>query len=61
MSEIVKQEGDFKLKKKKPAMKKLNDTQGVTKVDLTPKKEEDAIQEQSTDESEINTGHPVDI
>jgi len=58
MSEIVKQEGDFKLKKKKPAMKKLNDTQGVTKVNLTPKKEEDAIQEQSTDESVLRTEQP---
>jgi len=58
MSEIVKQEGDFKLKKKKPAMKKLNDTQGVTKVNLTQKKEEDAIQEQSTDESVLRTEQP---
>ena len=58
MSEIVKQEGDFKLKKKKPAMKKLNDTQGVTKVNLTQKKEEDAIQKQSTDESVLRTEQP---
>jgi len=58
MSETVKQEGDFKLQKKKPAMKKLNSNSNVTKVDLTPKKEEDAIQEQSTDESVLRTEQP---
>ena len=58
MSEIVKQEGDFKLKKKKPAMKKLNDNKDVIKVDLTPKKEEDAIQEQVADESVLRTEQP---
>jgi len=58
MSEIVKQEGDFKLKKKKPAMKKLNNNQDVIKVDLTPKKEEDAVQEQITDESLLRTEQP---
>jgi hypothetical protein len=51
MSETVKQEGDFKLKKRKPAMRKLDGNQNVIKVDLTPKKETDAIQEQSTDAS----------
>ena len=55
MSETVKQEGDFKLKKKKPAMKKLNNNEDVIKVDLTPKKEEDAIQELSADESVLRT------
>ena len=58
MSETVKQEGDFKLQKKKPAMKKLNSNSNVTKVDLTPKKEEDAIQEQSTDESVLRAEQP---
>ena len=58
MSETVKQEGDFKLQKKKPAMKKLNSNSNVTKVDLNPKKEEDAIQEQSTDESVLRAEQP---
>ena len=58
MSELVKQEGDFKLKKKKPAMKKLNNNEDVIKVDLTPNKEEDAIQEQSTDESVLRAEQP---
>ena len=58
MSETVKQEGDFKLKRKKPAMKKLDGKQDVIKVDLTPKKEEDAIQEQSTDESVLRAEQP---
>jgi hypothetical protein len=58
MSETVKQEGDFKLQKKKPAMKKLNNNQDVIKVDLTPKKEEDAVQEQITDESLLRTEQP---
>jgi hypothetical protein len=62
MSEQVKQEGEFKLKAKKPSPKKLNKTDEPIKVDLTqkqeepikvviPKEETDAIQEQSTDES----------
>ena len=58
MSETVKHEGDFKLQKKKPAMKKLNSNSNVTKVDLTPKKEEDAIQEQVADESVLRTEQP---
>ena len=58
MSETVKQEGDFKLQKKKPAMKKLNSNSNVTKVDLTPKKEEDAIQEPVADESVLRTEQP---
>jgi len=59
MSETVKQEGDFKLKKKKPSMKKLNNSDDVVKVDLTPKKEEeDAVQEQSADESMLRTEKP---
>jgi len=42
MSEIIKQEGDFKIQKRKP--KNLNVTQEVTKVDLSvPAKEADVI------------------
>ena len=62
MSEEVKQEGEFKLKTKKPSPKKLNKTDEPIKVDLTQKQEEpikviipnqetNAIQEQATDES----------
>ena len=40
MSETVKQEGDFKIKKSKPKMKKLNKTEEVTKVNLSQPKEE---------------------
>lgn len=59
MSETVQQEGDFKLQKKKPAMKKLNSNSDITKVDLTPKKEEeDAVQEQVTDESVLRAEQP---
>ena len=58
MSEQVKQEGDFKLKTKKPSVKKLAKPNDIIKVDLTPKKEEDAIQEQSTDASVLRTEQP---
>ena len=62
MSEEVKQEGEFKLKTKKPSVRKLNKTDEPIKVDLTTKQEEpikvvipneetNAIQEQATDES----------
>jgi hypothetical protein len=51
MSEQIKQEGDFKMQKRKPAMKKLEKPSQVSKVDLTLKKEEDAIQEQTANES----------
>jgi hypothetical protein len=55
MSENVKQEGDFKLKRK-PAMKKLDKPNVVSKVDLTIKKEEtDAIQESITNESVLGS------
>jgi len=40
MSEQVKQEGEFKLKAKKPSVKKLNKTDEPIKVDLTQKQEE---------------------
>ena len=59
MSEQVKQEGDFKIQKKKPSIKKLAQNADLIKVDLTPKKEEeDAIQEQSADESVLRTEQP---
>jgi hypothetical protein len=69
MSEQVKQEGEFKLKAKKPSVKKLNKTDEPIKVDLTqkqeepikvviPKEETDAIQEQSTDESMLRDKQP---
>lgn len=58
MSEQVKQEGDFKLQKKKSSVKKLAKEADIIKVDLTPKKEEDAIQEQSTDESVLRAEQP---
>ena len=45
--EVVKEEGAFKMKKKKPSMKKLNNKNSVTKVDLT-KKQVDADTESST-------------
>ena len=62
MSEEVKQEGEFKLKAKKPSPKKLNKTDEPIKVDLTQKQDEpikvvipnqeaNAVQEQTTDES----------
>jgi hypothetical protein len=69
MSQEVKQEGDFKLKTKKPTVKKLNKTEEPIKVDLTakpeeitrvviPKEETDAIQEQTTDESVLRDKQP---
>jgi hypothetical protein len=51
MSEEVKQEGTFKVQKRKPAVKKLNVENTVAKVNLTNKQSVDAIQEQRTDES----------
>ena len=51
MSEEVKQEGSFKIKKRTP--KKLVRKSEVTKVDLTKKEENNAIQEQSTDEVSV--------
>lgn len=55
MSENVKQEGEFKLRKK-PAMKKLDKPNVVSKVDLTIKKEEtNAVQESNTNESMLGS------
>jgi hypothetical protein len=70
MSEIVKQEGDFKIQKpRKP--RSLTKEDKVTKVDFStpkveqeitkvviPNTEENAVQEQSTDESVLRTEKP---
>ena len=56
MSENVTQEGSFKLQKRKPAMKKLEKPNVISKVDLTTKKEEpNAVQEQNTNESMLGS------
>lgn len=56
MSENVTQEGSFKLQKRKPAMKKLDKPNVISKVDLTIKKEEpNAVQEQNTNESMLGS------
>jgi hypothetical protein len=70
MSEIIKQEGDFKMQKpKKP--RNLSKVDNVTKVDLSapaveqeitkviiPNTEKDAVQESSTEESVLRTEQP---
>jgi len=51
MSEEVKQEGDFKIKKKPGRPRKLaSQKEEAIKVDLSKKEEENAVQEQTTDE-----------
>jgi len=57
MSEEVKQEGEFKIKSKAP---KGNVIPEVTKVDLTKKPEEDAVQTQETDDSNVVVEEPKD-
>jgi len=53
MSEEVKQEGDFKIKKKPGRPRKLaSQKEEAIKLDLS-KKEEDAVQEQTTDEVSV--------
>ena len=61
MSETVKQEGDFKIKKKPGRPKKLNKKDEPIKVDLSKKEEEkeDAVQEQTTDEVLVRDESPV--
>ena len=72
MSEQVKQEGEFKLKAKKAAPRKLVKNDQPAKVDLTtpkqveepikvviPKEETNAVQEQSTNESVLRTEQPA--
>jgi hypothetical protein len=69
MSQEVKQEGEFKIKAKKPSVKKLTKTDEPIKVDLTqkqedpikvviPKEETNAIQEQGTNESVLRDKQP---
>ena len=69
MSQEVKQEGEFKLKARKPSPKKLTKTDEPIKVDLAqkqeepikvviPKEETDAIQEQGTNESVLRDKQP---
>ena len=54
MSEEVKQEGEFKLKTKTPKIKgQGNIVPEITKVDLSKKTEEDAVQTQETDDSNV--------
>jgi hypothetical protein len=59
MSEQVKQEGEFKLQKKRSPMKKLVNSNEISKVDLrTNKTPEDAVQIENTDESMLGTKQP---
>lgn len=54
MSEEVKQEGEFKLKTKTPKIKgQGNIVPEITKIDLSKKLEEDAVQTQETDDSNV--------
>ena len=54
MSEEVKQEGDFKIKKKRGRPRKLaSQKEEAIKVNLSKKEEEDAVKEQSTDEVSV--------
>ena len=63
MSETVKQEGDFKIKKKPGRPRKLNKKDEPIKVDLSKKeedkKEENAVQEQTTDEVLVRDESPI--
>ena len=56
--EEVKQEGDFKIKKKPGRPRKLTKKDETLKVDLS-KKEEDAVQEQTTNEVPVRDKSPV--
>lgn len=59
MSKEVKQEGEFKIKSKAPKIKgQGNVIPEVTKVDLTKKPEEDAVQTQETDDSNAVVEEP---
>jgi hypothetical protein len=60
--EEVKQEGDFKIKKKPGRPRKLNKKDETIKVDLSKKEEEkkeDAVQEQTTDEVLVRDESPI--
>ena len=58
MSEQVKTEGEFKVKKKPGRPRKLVSQDETIKVDLN-KKEEDAVEEQKTDEVSVRDGSEV--
>ena len=58
MSEEVKEEGSFKVKKKPGRPRKLVSQDETIKVDLN-KKEEDAVEEQKTDEVSVRDGSEV--
>ena len=69
MSQEIQQEGEFKVKAKKPTVKKLNKVDEPIKVNLTqkqedpikvviPKEETNAVQEQTTDESLLRNKQP---
>ena len=58
MSEKVKEEGSFKVKKKPGRPRKLVSQDETIKVDLN-KKEEDAVEEQKTDEVSVRDGSEV--
>jgi hypothetical protein len=66
MSTEVKQEGEFKIKKRKPALKNLGKESSVTKVNFidpakaeeVKKEETNAVQEPSTEESVLRTEQP---
>ena len=58
MSEKVKEEGAFKVKKKPGRPRKLVSQDETIKVDLN-KKEEDAVEEQKTDEVSVRDGSEV--
>ena len=58
MSEEVKTEGEFKVKKKPGRPRKLVSQDETIKLDLN-KKEEDAVEEQKTDEVSVRDGSEV--
>lgn len=61
MSEEVKQEGEFKLKTKSPKIKgQGNVVPEITKIDLSKKPEEDAVQTQETNDSNVVVEEPKD-
>ncbi len=70
MSQNEKVEGEFKVKGRKPAMKKLGKVDEPIKIDLSvpqdepikvviPKEQTDAVQEQSTNESVLRAEQPT--
>ena len=59
MSEKVKEEGAFKVKKKPGRPRKLVSQDETFKVDLNKKEEKDAVEEQKTDEVSVRDGSEV--